>query len=111
MRQVLVAAGHEVLEAGDGREGLQLARENIDGLDVVLSDVGLPNLGGRELTAALKSERPSLPVVLMSGYLDIGDSNDPVLGHDAFLEKPFSVRTLTDVVHRFLPGSPDTPAS
>jgi DNA-binding NtrC family response regulator len=64
--------GAEVLEAGDGRRALELARRCLP--DVVLSDVRMPGLGGRDLLAALKRENPEVEVVLVTAYAAVPEA-------------------------------------
>ena len=98
---VLRRAGYKVLEATDGNEALAVCRDPQHRLDLVLTDVVMPNMGGRELAAALRTESPDLPVILMSGYTRDASilSGDPGL---AFLEKPFTTESLTHRVRQAL---------
>jgi CheY-like chemotaxis protein len=75
-----------VLEAASGREALALARDRAE-LDLVITDVNMPEMDGMELVEELKSMRPSLPVILMSGRPH-QDRSHP------FLAKPFTLRGL-----------------
>ncbi len=63
----LVEAGFEVLAANDGQEALDLAA-NGAGFDLLLTDLKMPRLDGRELIVQLRARRPDLPVVVMTGY-------------------------------------------
>jgi DNA-binding response OmpR family regulator len=65
MRGVLVESGYRVLEAGDAQAALRLLDA---GVDLLLTDVKLPDMDGGELAAAATDARPGLKVVLMSGY-------------------------------------------
>jgi two-component system cell cycle sensor histidine kinase/response regulator CckA len=102
-RRMLERAGYTVLEARHGADALQLARQHVGSIDLVLTDARMPQMGGRELAVVLHAEQPSLPVVMMSGYTDGGAAGgeglSPVL---AFVEKPFSseqlLRTLRTVL-------------
>ena len=98
---VLRRAGYQVAEAMDGSEALVICRDPQQHFDLVLSDVVMPNMGGRELATALRSESPSLPIILMSGYTRDASilSGDPTL---AFLEKPFTSESLTQRVRDVL---------
>jgi len=97
--RVLQQHGYRVLEAGDGREALQVAAAYEAPIHLLLTDVVMPEIGGRALAEALRQRRPSTRVLFMSGYPD-----DEVLRrgiqHAAtpFLEKPFSLTVLTQGV-------------
>ncbi len=104
-RHVLLACGYRVLEAEDGMEGLRVARAHAGRIDLLLSDVVMPNLGGRQLAEQLQQERPDMRVLFLSGYTD-----DVVLRHGvseaevAFLQKPYAPATLASKVRALLDG-------
>jgi PAS domain S-box-containing protein len=88
--------GYEVWEAEDGSRALDLLREERPELDLVITDVVMPNMGGRDLAAALHEQYPQLRVLLMSGYADGGAfSGGLVQPGEYFLQKPFTVESLT----------------
>lgn len=95
MEYNLALAGHEVVCAGDGRQGLRLAREVKP--DLVLLDLMLPDLSGTEVCRALKDDQElrGTPVLVVSA---LGEEIDRVvgfeLGVDDYVTKPFSVREL-----------------
>jgi len=94
-RVALQRLGYRVLEAGDGSEGLAVARAHEGTIDLVLSDVVMPRMTGLELAAALRREHPGLPVVFMSGYADPGARTAGIdLDGAELLLKPFSLDTL-----------------
>jgi two-component system cell cycle sensor histidine kinase/response regulator CckA len=100
--RVLASEGYTVVEAGDGVEALD--RWQSEGsVDVVLTDVVMPRMGGRLLVERLRAMRADLPVVFMSGYAE-----DPIGVPSAlFLEKPFGADAMATVVAMALraPGS------
>src|SRR3712207_9532696 len=63
----LVEAGFEVLAANDGQAALELAANGAN-FDLLLTDLRMPRLDGKDLIARLRAERPDLPVVVMTGY-------------------------------------------
>jgi len=93
--QFLGRNGYTVLHAVDGDEALRLAGEYGDGIDLLLTDILMPNIGGRELAQRLTQVRPDMRVLFMSGYPEHSSSGDEVSGlHAAVLQKPFSMDSL-----------------
>ena len=90
-------AGYDVLEAVNGREAMELIQAHTGRLDVVVTDIGMPEMDGYDVARRLSEERPDLPIVFMSGY---GDPEPRV----PFLQKPFSpdvlVRRVGEVLDR-----------
>jgi PAS domain S-box-containing protein len=110
VRELLATAlreeGLTVLEAGDGEEALQLARG--DGrIDLLLTDIRMPRLGGGELAAALGGSHPGLRVLFMSGYTERPGTGSAaaVAASSAVLQKPFSNADLLAAVEEAL-GAP-----
>jgi two-component system, cell cycle sensor histidine kinase and response regulator CckA len=92
--RALREVGYRVLEAENGRAALDMVRRHAGRLDLVVTDVGMPEMDGYELARLLSVERPSLPVVFMSGY-GAEDSQGQGPGTDyAFLRKPVSPDAL-----------------
>jgi CheY-like chemotaxis protein len=83
----LVEAGYDVLEADHGGAALEAIRSHAGRVDLVITDVGMPEMDGYELARQLREERPDLPVLYMSGYGDV-DSVGPLL------RKPFAPDVL-----------------
>jgi two-component system cell cycle sensor histidine kinase/response regulator CckA len=97
--RVLNRAGYDVLVARDGVEALALWQDNPSRIDVVVTDVVMPRLGGSELVTRLRGERKDVPVLFMSGYARnavIGDGNSD--RRTRFLQKPFTVPALRHAV-------------
>ena len=104
MRRILERSGYVVLEAQNGVEALALWRAERATVDAVISDLRMPEMGGRELVARLRAESPSLPVVYVSGYAD----EPPLVEQDgaaAYVEKPFAAAALLSALGRVLPSS------
>ncbi|HEX7338055.1 MAG TPA: response regulator [Gemmatimonadales bacterium] len=106
-KRSLLEAGFQVIEAGDGRQAVALTEQH-DGIDVVLTDLAMPEVGGRELARHLAQTRPGLPIIFMSGYTDDDLARRGLLeaGHP-FLEKPFSPIDLAKKVCEVLDGRTD----
>jgi two-component system, cell cycle sensor histidine kinase and response regulator CckA len=94
-RQILRSAGFTVLTGGDGQEALEIAQNWHGRLDLLLTDVVMPRMGGNELASELLRRNPGLPVVFMSGYSDnLFAGNTELDSKAAFLEKPFHADKL-----------------
>ncbi|MFQ5576025.1 MAG: PAS domain S-box protein [Anaerolineae bacterium] len=103
--------GYTVLEAADGQEGLQLALEYTGEIDLLLTDVVMPKLGGKALADQLQTVRPGTRVLFASGYTADAIDNQGVLNEGvAFIQKPFSPAALAQKVRQILdspgPASP-----
>ncbi|MCZ7649406.1 MAG: response regulator [Planctomycetota bacterium] len=102
-RLVLQRYGYEVLEARNGREGLEAARQREGPIHLLLTDVVMPELGGRQLAETLQERIPSLKVLYMSGYIaDAAVHHGIVEQNVAFLNKPFSPQALARKVREVL---------
>jgi CheY-like chemotaxis protein len=101
--RVLQSKGYVVHSAANGREALELARRLEEKLDLVLTDMVMPDMGGVELVERLLEVRPGLRVVYMSGYAE-GDKLEPASNQPgrSFLQKPFSAEGLTFKVREVL---------
>lgn len=101
--KALRRAGYEVVEARGGREAIESVRALEGGVDLLLTDVVMPGMNGRELSERLRSERPELPVLFMSAYAE-----DEIFLHGVrvarmnFLPKPFSLDELVDAVDELM---------
>src|SRR5690606_27441388 len=69
-RTVLAARGYEVMVAENGRAALELAEKRTEPVDLLLTDVVMPEMGGPELARSLCERQPRLRVLFMSGYVD-----------------------------------------
>ena len=102
-REFLQKNGYTVLHAVDGNEALQIADGYKHPIHLLLTDVVMPNLGGRELAHRLTQQRPQIKVLFMSGYPDHATgSSDLVDGTAAVLQKPFPLDTLARKIRTLL---------
>jgi two-component system, cell cycle sensor histidine kinase and response regulator CckA len=99
---VLRAKGYTVLEASSGSAAIELAREH-KRIDLLLTDLVMPRMGGHDLATALRKDIPGLRVVFMSGYAPeaVLEGTAPARG-ETFLSKPFSPAELTKCVQEKL---------
>jgi PAS domain S-box-containing protein len=94
-RLILETNDYRVLEANDVHHALQLCDENRGKIDLLLTDVIMPGMSGRELAERVAMICPDLPVVYMSGYTDDSIVRHGILEKDImFLQKPFTRETL-----------------
>jgi CheY-like chemotaxis protein len=92
-------AGYRVLEAESGKEGLDLVARSTERVALVLTDVVMPGMSGRELAAALAELIPGTPMLFTSGYTDSEIVGRGLLAPGAaFLPKPFTVNALVRAV-------------
>ncbi len=99
---ILQASGYEVHEARNGREGLAMCEAHQGRIDLLLSDVVIPELGGRDLAEAAVRLRPGLKVLFMSGHTEDVILKEGIEKGTAFLQKPFTPVALAQKVRETL---------
>ncbi|HEX4627818.1 MAG TPA: PAS domain S-box protein [Gemmatimonadales bacterium] len=105
-RKSLAARGYTVLDAADGPSALALATSHGGAIDLLVTDVVMPGMGGRELAERLAAVRPQMKVLYTSGYTDDAMVRQGVLTAGvAFLQKPFIPDTLARKVRDVLDGT------
>jgi PAS domain S-box-containing protein len=108
VREALGGVGYRVLTAPNGVEALELVRRFAEPIDLVITDVVMPKMGGRELALQLETLRPGIKVLYSSGYSE--DEMPELGGFEAstpFLHKPYTLATLTARVRQTLGRDPD----
>ena len=103
-RYLLQAAGHTVLAAMNGAEGLACARQGH--LDLVVSDLQMPLLDGYEMLRAMRADSgiPRMPMVAVTAFSMPGDSSRALAaGFDGYLSKPIDPETFVQSIEAFLP--------
>ena len=104
VRDLLQAAGYDMIEATDGAAGVQAAKDTQP--DLILMDMQLPILDGYQATRAIKAE-PALkdiPIIAVTSYALAGDdAKTRAAGCDGYIAKPFSPRNLLALIRTFLP--------
>lgn len=105
--KVLRRDGYEILEALGGEEALRVADQHDGAIDLLLTDVVMPGLGGRELGERFRDLHPDTALLFMSGYTE-----DEVLlqgirvAEVNYISKPFTVAGLREKVREVLNGAP-----
>jgi two-component system cell cycle sensor histidine kinase/response regulator CckA len=114
-REALKQYGYRVIEAPGGEQALKVIEEFQEKIDLLLTDVVMPGLNGRELADQILLSRPDIKVLYMSGYADNAIVQYGVLNSGlAFIEKPFSPETLAEMVRQIMNSGPfptDRPGS
>ncbi|MEW5737133.1 MAG: PAS domain S-box protein [Thermodesulfobacteriota bacterium] len=101
--EMLAAQGYKVLTAGNGEKAAELASDNRVGIDLVILDMIMPGMGGEELFHKIREARPSVPVLLSSGYSLEGKAAALFAeGCSGFLQKPYSIGDLSRKVREVL---------
>ena len=102
--QVLLSQGYTVMEASNGKDALNVAQENTGRkIDLLLTDVVMPGMSGRELAEALGLRHPKMKVLYMSGYTDNAIVHHGVLEEGVnYIQKPFTLDTLARKVREVL---------
>ena len=97
--EALSRGGYRVIEAADGEAALRAAREHAGAIDIVLTDVIMPVMGGRALASRLRALYPGLKIIFTSGYMDEKSAVDPGV---PFIHKPFSPPSLLRCIRSVL---------
>ncbi|MBW2075274.1 MAG: response regulator [Deltaproteobacteria bacterium] len=95
-RELLEAMGYRVLIARDGKEAIEIYKQNQDEIDIILLDMVMPKMGGGEVYDRIKEINPDIKVLLLSGYSIEGEA-DEILdrGCNGFIQKPFDIKELS----------------
>jgi CheY-like chemotaxis protein len=114
--KILQGRGYVVLEARDGREGISVSEAHQGKIDLLVSDVVMPELGGREMAERILRTRPDIKLLFMSGHTQDVILKEGIKAGAAFLQKPFAPSELAHKVREILDspgrshGSEDLPS-
>lgn len=107
VRRLLERHGYKVLEAANGQDALTLIAARTGEINLVLSDMVMPGMGGMELASRVRSVAPQLPVLLMTGYTEEAITRAGDQPHDEqIIEKPFTMNSMLEKVRRALTTKP-----
>jgi two-component system cell cycle sensor histidine kinase/response regulator CckA len=99
----LTSRGYTVLEAGNGVEAIDVLERSGGQVDLVVSDVVMPEMDGPTLLRELRTRNPTLKIIFVSGYAeDAFQKHLPEDGQFAFLPKPFTLKQLVNTVKETL---------
>jgi CheY-like chemotaxis protein len=102
-RRVLEDAGYQVTEAAGGLDAIELLSKGTT-LDLLMADLDMPNLGGDEMVRRIRSTRPDLKVLYVTGHIDRLMDARQLWEGEAFLEKPFTAAGLREAVSLLIHG-------
>lgn len=99
--------GMDVLQAADGELGWELFQQHSENIIAVITDVYMPKMNGIDLLNRVKSLRPEIPVIMITAYAKHHHNEIKMecdVAPDAFLQKPFQITGLIDVLKELVPG-------
>lgn len=106
VEEILASAGYNVLIAGTGDRAIQLADEHEGVIHLLLTDVVLPNMGGKEIASRIALVRPETKILFMSGYTgNVADERENLEPGVEFLQKPFTPDALCEKIGDLLSTS------
>jgi len=101
LRDILRFAGYQVIEASDGKSGMRYLEKGE--FDMVLTDLGMPEMNGWEVVKMIKKETPQTPVVLITGWgTNLDEEKVKESGVDGIIGKPFQVNEVIEAVEQFI---------
>jgi len=106
----LVRLGYTLLDVPDAASALDLAARYQRPIHLVLTDIVMPKVGGRQLASQLKNLRGDMKVLFMSGYANDGTQDGELEQSAAYLQKPFTLEGLASKIREVLDGTPSSQA-
>jgi len=102
--RLLAKKGFKVITADDGNQALEVISRHHDEIDLIISDLTMPNLTGKGLCAELRRRKIAIPVILCSGFLPDWEEFEVETGGSAaaFIQKPYSLNRLFETVQAVL---------
>jgi two-component system cell cycle sensor histidine kinase/response regulator CckA len=105
VRETLKTRGYKVIEASDGIAGLRVSEEHQGNIEILITDVVMPGMSGRELAKRVAAARPNIRVLYLSGYTEDAIIHEGALEPGTgFLQKPFTLQVLARKVREVLQG-------
>ena len=103
-RRILEQGGYRVIEASSGVDALTMLQDG-DPIDLLIADLDMPEISGDEMVRRIRSSRPDLKVLYVTGHIDRLMDTRPLWDGEAFLDKPFSMNGLVEAVTLLLYGT------
>jgi len=108
--EFLEICGYKVIQAHDGQEALDICEKGDCDFQMLITDVVMPNMGGRVLSGQVRRKFPNVPILFMSGYTDENLVRGALaLSHTSFIQKPFAFDTLVHKVREMLDAAAASP--
>jgi two-component system cell cycle sensor histidine kinase/response regulator CckA len=103
LEHTMAQQGWRILAAENGEQALQSCRDQIDAVDLVITDLQMPEMNGNELAKRLRELKPALPIIFVSGDSgsDLADAVKALPNH-RYLKKPFRTSELAELVTNFV---------
>jgi len=98
--QYLSSLGHHVSACENGKQAWQWLSDGANPCDVVVADIQMPVMGGRELLRRIRESDLGVPVVLVSGQIDVSEYDAALAGATTIIYKPFQLREIVKVLER-----------
>ena len=108
LAEILERHGYRVLAASDGREALRILQARDENIDLMLTDLVMPQMGGRELVEQLPVRHSETKVLFMSGYADKSWQSDKLRVRHAFIDKPFPPEAVLRKIREILDQEAET---
>ena len=100
---MLIRLGHKVFKAYSGSEGLKIFETNRNQIDLIISDLNMPEMDGQEVVDKLRKIDHHVKVLLSSGALSDSDEKEVInRGFDGFIKKPYNINTLSEKMAELL---------
>jgi len=106
VREALTSHGYKVFAISDSPSALNIFRRIPDEIALVISDIAMPKMDGKELIKQIKGIKPEIKILAMSGHTKYVADKDGIREIDGFLKKPFESQYLLSVVRRILDAKP-----
>jgi DNA-binding NtrC family response regulator len=104
-RLMLEGLGYKILKATSGQKALELFKEEIDAIDLVILDMVMPDMDGEAVFARLREIRPDVKVIFASGFYIMDQAPSFMKnGSSGFLQKPFNMKQLSTKIRAVLEG-------